>query len=183
MAPESYDATKDPRTGRPILPQDAERMTTAPESSWEDEKDRQIQQQRSEHHASGIPPYNMRGDYSDEDGKVDEGDGSVEPINQHPGVMRAPEADEEPRESSYQVSIENASIAAKDYVLEASGVVNIEEYRGEDFICRITVEVCTEAEQDLSMADANGKLLDAAVEVLQGVCNLDKEILHRSIVN
>ena len=54
----TYDATKEPRTGRPVLPQDASRISTGNLPSWEEAKsDRRLQ----EHHESGIPPYDIHG--------------------------------------------------------------------------------------------------------------------------
>jgi hypothetical protein len=182
---QAYDATKDPRTGRPISPQ----------KKVQDQLERAKEETRRMHHEEGIPPTGP-----DAEGSLDR------PNNTKPAAMKAPpenweneefsdetSALEEPskqggqqedvRPKSYQVSIENPAIAARDYELEVSGTVCIEEYGGDELLYRITVEVTAEASSDLTIAEANPILLDAAVEVLSCVCRLDREVLRRSLVS
>jgi hypothetical protein len=167
----NYNATRDPRTGRPV-PKETDLPKGPPQASAQEPS---VQAQRDEHHEEGIPPFEVpSADLLEEEAETVTG----EP----PAAMRGDREPEDTNATSYQVSIENPSIAAKDWVLVASGVVNIEEYRGEEFVSRITVDVCVEAEQDMSIADANTRLLDAAVDSLRTVCALDKEVLHGSLV-
>jgi hypothetical protein len=182
---EAYDATKDPRTGRPIPPQQQAQEQLA----------RAKEETRKLHHEEGIPPVELPAE-----------DSLDEPVDTKPAAMKAPpegwegekpsdetdaleetfeqgEREEDTRPRSYQVSVENPAIAARDYELEASGTVCIEEYCGDDLLCRITVEVTAQANSDLTIAEANPALLDAAIEALSGVCKLDREVLRRSLVS
>jgi hypothetical protein len=195
--PDAYDASKDPRTGRPI----------PPHKKAQDQLERAKEEARRLHHEEGIPPAELPAE------DTVEGSTGDKPAAMKAPPMKAPpegwaddeeeeeeelsdrvttSASEEPLEKSepqedvrpknYQVSIENPAIATRDYELEASGTVCIEEYRGEDLLCRITVDITTEANTNLTIAEANPTLLDAAVDALSDVCKLDREVLHRSLV-
>jgi hypothetical protein len=184
---EGYDATKDPRSGRPIPPADLDRLKAGEKPSWvNNQAESETERQQREHHSEGIPPYDIV--QTDALADADDPEETDSEEEQAPAVMKAPPEgwDEEPDEqkpSTYQASIENASISSKDYELTASGVVTVEEYKGEEFITRIAVEVCIEVKEEASLADAHSMLLDAALDSLRAVCELDREVLRRSIVS
>jgi hypothetical protein len=187
---QTYDATKDPRTGRPIFSQPQQNGELAGA----------VKEARRLHHEEGIPPTDepttqfldvpnskpaaMKappGDWVEGDEESDEDDEAEDIVGESEEAAGAA-ASEDARPRTYQVRIENPSISVRDYELEASGTVNIEEYRGEELCGRITVEVTTLADQSLSIAEANPILLDSALKSLERVCELNPDILHRALV-
>jgi hypothetical protein len=142
MSVSNHVACCDPRIGRPTTSPDIGKINDSVASPPLNDEPEQNSAQREEHHKEGIPPYEvLNEEYLEDEGMADqaENDASTAMKDPSPGW----DNDSSPTKSSiYQVSIENPTIAAKDWVLVASGVV---KYIGEEFVSRITVDVCIEA--------------------------------------